>query len=103
MATKRQDYLRAIDLAKRSGLLRAPIEAAATRDEADLLLALTGCFSDLGQHAEAEAMIEQLFAAAKETHDETLYLRTVVLQNDVRFYSKGAAAMDEEALRRLQT
>ena len=98
-AAKRQDYMRAIDLAKRSGLLSGDIGAGEAAAHADLLFALTGCLSDLGRADEAKSIIERLLSAAADLEDESLRLRTTVWREDINYYSSDSVeAVDEGQL-----
>lgn len=97
-AARRQDYTRALDLAQRGGVtiegrptLKEPLES-------DLRLAMAGCLSDIGRHAEAEAQVAALEDAAREAGDDGLRLRATVWRNDFALSVRGAESIDAAAL-----
>ena len=101
-ATRRQEYLRALDLAARAGLSAERIDPATARGEADLLFALAGALSDLGRYPEAEALVQKLLSAADHFDDEVLYLRAVVWRSDFRYWTEGIKSIDEAELVRAE-
>ncbi len=98
-ATRRQECLRAVDLARRSGLLPDGIDATTATEQADLLFALSGCLCDLGRGEEAERLVD----AVLEVADGVLRLRALVWREDIRLFARGAAAVDEAELKRAES
>ncbi|HEX5138326.1 MAG TPA: protein kinase [Planctomycetota bacterium] len=97
-ASQRQEYLRAVELGRRAGLLRNDLDPAAAVARAEVLLALAGCLVDLGKRKEAEGILDVLSGAAVAKGDEELGLRTAVWRSDIRYLSAGAEAADQAAL-----
>ena len=95
-ATRRQECLRAIDLAKRSGLFPKGIDETTATRHADLLFALGGCLCDLGRAAEAERLLDDVLKVA----DGVLHLRALVWREDIRLHARGGAGVDEGELQR---
>jgi hypothetical protein len=95
-ATRRQECLRAIDLAKRSGLYPKGIDETTATEQAGLLFALSGCLCDLGRGEEAERLLDAVLGVA----DGILHLRALVWREDIRLHARGVAAVDEEELLR---
>ncbi|MHC4817352.1 MAG: protein kinase domain-containing protein, partial [Planctomycetota bacterium] len=98
-ATRRQECMRAIDLARRSGLLPDGIDATTATEQADLLFALSGCLCDLGRDEEAMRLVDGVLEVA----DRVLRLRALVWREDVHMFARGAAAVDEAELKRAES
>ena len=98
VAARRQQYRRALALAERSGLLRQDAPGEALRTEADLLFALLGCLSDLGDHKRAEALLARIDTAAVSARDEGLLRRVAVWRADLEYWRHNLALADRAPL-----
>ncbi len=93
-AASRQQYLRALDLARRAGLHPGPIGDAEAQGEAGLLFALAGSLSDLGRHDEARALVDRVGAAARALADRALEDRATVWGYDLELHARGSREID---------
>jgi tetratricopeptide (TPR) repeat protein len=97
-AARRQRYVRALDLARRAGLLAEDLPAERRRENATLYFGLAGALSDLGRHEEARALIGRVLAAAKALGDVVVHDKAAVWAGDLAYWAKGAGAVDVKAV-----
>lgn len=98
-ASVHQEYLRAIDCARRAGIDPArPAEVVRFLPEhADTLIRLAFCYQATGHSAEAEHLLERVIEAAT---DDTLRLRAYVRLANIRYRAHGPGAVDMNELKR---
>jgi tetratricopeptide (TPR) repeat protein len=100
LAALRQEHLRAIDLATRSGLFPDGIRPESACDQAELVFTMAGGLSDMGRTQDAAALVERMLDAATAVGEEQLLLRSVVWREDIRLHSEAGASVDLAELRR---
>jgi tetratricopeptide (TPR) repeat protein len=96
-AAQRQEVTRAIDLARRAGVVPGRIEAETARAEGGLILQLSGCYYGSGRPEEGVSLLDDLMQA---TADEELRLRAFVQKAHLEFSRRGPSPADEAELRR---
>ncbi|MFV1958827.1 MAG: hypothetical protein ACC662_05370, partial [Planctomycetota bacterium] len=97
-AAARQQYVHALELAERGGLLPGPTAPEETRAYAHVLFGLAGVLMDLGRLDDAEGIVQRVFEAAGALEDDMLRARALVWQGDVEDAARGAGGLDRNAL-----
>ncbi|MGQ0614281.1 MAG: ATP-binding protein [Planctomycetaceae bacterium] len=100
-AAARQEVQRTIDLCERAGLRPGGIDDPTLLAHAELLFLHAQTYAFAGRHADGDAILDALAAAAERAGDESLRVRTVVRAARARFFSRGRDAVDETELRRV--
>ncbi|MCA9315701.1 MAG: protein kinase [Planctomycetes bacterium] len=96
-AVRRQENLRAVELAQRAGLLTFAWTEAVDA-HAELLIGLAGCLADLGRRDDSARLLRVLSEAATAQGNDELALRAFVVDSELHRHYAGPKGLDAERL-----